>query len=224
MKEIIFDYTQVIIAALSVIIAILFSLKSVSILKKGETHKNLTNNSIELEKATEGLIVDTEKKSSWQNIGIHGTETKIENKEFIPINFELRQLENYYSQALNQSKISFWFSILFASIGFIIIIIAGFLYSNENSGATIVSMISGTIIDSIAALFFIQTKRAQKNMNDFFQKLREDKQYVEAKKLCESLNSIKAKDALKIQLALNFSRIPNSKEIASDIVKECIND
>lgn len=57
-------------------------------------------------------------------------------------------------------------------------------------------------------------------MNEFFQKLREDKQYIEARDLCDSLESSKAKDALKIQLALNISKISNAKDIGSEIIKD----
>ena len=35
--------------------------------------------------------------------------------------FETEQLANYYAQVLAQSKTSFWFSLIFASIGFLII-------------------------------------------------------------------------------------------------------
>ena len=136
----------------------------------------------------------------------------------------LSQLENYYLHVLNQSKISFWFSLLFASIGFIIIIISGFLYAENTLASTIISMISGTVIDAVSALFFIQSRRAQQNMNTFFQKLREDNQLIEAKNLCESVESAKARDALRIQLALSLSNIPESKEIGDEIIKSCITE
>src|SRR3989338_6592543 len=40
------------------------------------------------------------------------------------IPFETQQLALYYAQILAQSKISFWFSLIFASIGFGVIIVA----------------------------------------------------------------------------------------------------
>src|SRR5688500_1213431 len=41
-----------------------------------------------------------------------------------PVPFETAQLANYYAQVLAQSKTSFWFSLVFASIGFLIIVLA----------------------------------------------------------------------------------------------------
>ena len=106
-------------------------------------------------------------------------------------------LQEYHSQGLAQSKISFWFSLIFAAIGFTIIIISVLSYvlsSGDSGGSTslvdkagkpIFAMISGTIIDAVAALFFVQSNKARQLMTDFFDKLRIDR------KLDESLNVLK---------------------------------
>jgi len=47
--------------------------------------------------------------------------------------FETEQLANYYAQVLGQSKISFWFSLVFASIGFLIIVPAAFMHADADS-------------------------------------------------------------------------------------------
>src|SRR6185437_1382935 len=56
-------------------------------------------------------------------------------REDVP--FETEQLAQYYSQVLANSKISFWFSLIFASLGFVVIVIASFLYSTTTIGATV---------------------------------------------------------------------------------------
>ena len=224
LKYFIFDYAQIIVGVISAIATVLIAFKSLYELRKNKKNTKLYSpadysnelNYMKISRDKSDLSVTDEGKTV--------KEKKEEPETIIKAAFELKQLENYYSQALSQSKISFWFSILFASIGFIIIIIAGFLYSESSLGSTIISLISGTVIDSVSALFFVQTRRTQQNMNDFFQKLREDKQYIEARNLCDSLESNKAKDALKIQLALNFSKISNAKEIGSEIIKDCLNN
>lgn len=76
-------------------------------------------------------------------------------------------------------------------------------------------------MDAVAALFFVQSKSAQASMGDFFDKLRRDRQQVESRKLCEIISDAKAKDALRIQLALHYAELPNSDEVAKSIFQAC---
>ena len=131
--------------------------------------------------------------------------------------FETEQLANYYSQVLAQSKTSFWFSLVFASIGFFIIVLAAFLHSTAETGSTIARFTAGGVVDAVAALFFVQSKRAQESMADFFDKLRRDRNHVEARKLCESLSKPEAKDALRVRLALHYAEVPTPDAIAESI-------
>lgn len=137
-------------------------------------------------------------------------------REQIP--FETEQLAQYYAQVLAQSKTSFWFSLIFASMGFLVIIIAVFLYSSNNTGATVAQLIAGVIMDAVASLFFVQSKNAQKSMGEFFDKLRRDRMQVESRTLCESLQNPNAKDALRIQLSLYYAGIEKSDQIAQNII------
>ena len=82
--------------------------------------------------------------------------------------FETTALANYYNQALSRTTISFWFSIIFASIGFGVIIFAFLSYSPGDVGGTTVKVLGGTIIDAVSGLFFVQSTNAQKSMSDFF--------------------------------------------------------
>ena len=54
----------------------------------------------------------------------------------------------------------------------------------------IARFIAGGIVDAVAALFFVQSKRAQESMAEFFDKLRRDRNHLEARKLCENLNRV----------------------------------
>ena len=138
--------------------------------------------------------------------------------------FETEQLAQYYSQVLAQSKISFWFSLIFASLGFLVIVVAGFTYSSTANGATIAQFIAGIVMDAVAALFFVQSKNAQASMGDFFDKLRRDRQQVESRKLCEIVGDVRARDALRIQLALHYAELPKSDEIARSIIVSCLSN
>jgi hypothetical protein len=74
------------------------------------------------------------------------------------IPFEIEQLTNYYTQILGQSKVSFWFSLIFASLGFSIIVVAAFLYTDGSGTATTAQFIAGLIMDAISGLFFVQSR------------------------------------------------------------------
>lgn len=133
------------------------------------------------------------------------------------IPFEVEQLTNYYSQILSQSKVSFWFSLVFASLGFVAIMVAAFFYSSTASGSTIAQFIAGTIMEAVASLFFVQSKNAQKSMGDFFDKLRSDRLHLESRKMCEAIQNNQTQDMLKLNLALHYAGVPNSEAIAKQI-------
>lgn len=134
--------------------------------------------------------------------------------------FEIEQLAKYYTQILHQTKISFWFSLVFATLGFSILLIIIFGNSDLNSNKTIISFISTTIIEAVSVLFFSRSNKAQKEMEQFFNKLRNDRQQGEARKLADSIENPMLKDILKIQLALNYSEIENDTSAINEAIKE----
>lgn len=138
--------------------------------------------------------------------------------------FETEQLAKYYAQVLAQSKTSFWFSLIFASIGFMVIVYAVFAYTSSNLGTSVVQLTAGLVIDAVAALFFVQSKDAQKSMGDFFDKLRKDRQQVESRALCDSITDKKAQDALRVQLALYYAGLPDYHVLSKDIVERCLTE
>lgn len=136
--------------------------------------------------------------------------------------FEIEQLANYYSQILSQSKISFWFSLIFASLGFATIVAAAFLYSDANGAATVAQFMAGLIMDAVAGLFFIQSRNAQKSMGEFFDKLRSDRLHVESKLISQEISSNQAKDALRLHLSLHYAGVPCAEEVAKHITEKCL--
>ncbi len=136
--------------------------------------------------------------------------------------FETEQLASYYAQVLAQSKVSFWFSLVFASIGFIVIVLAGMRFVASEVTGAVVQLISGAIIDAVAALFFVQSNKAQTALSAFFEKLRLDRQQLDGKALCESITDETARNAVKVQLSLYFCGIPKFDEISKGIVDACL--
>lgn len=142
-----------------------------------------------------------------------------QSKEQKDIPFEIEQLANYYSQILAQSKVSFWFSLIFASLGFAVIVVAAFLYKDTNAEATFAQFIAGIVMDAVAGLFFVQSRSAQKSMGEFFDKLRKDRAQVESRNLCEAIQSQQAKDALRVHLALYYAGVEEHDRLAKNITE-----
>jgi len=142
--------------------------------------------------------------------------TVVTGAESVP--FETEQLALYYGQILAQSKVSFWFSLVFASLGFVVLVAAVFMYSSDSVGTTVAQFVAGTIMDAVAALFFVQSRSAQTAMGEFFDKLRKDRNHLESRKLCESIEDSKTKDALKVQLALHYAEVENSPGVAATLI------
>jgi hypothetical protein len=128
-------------------------------------------------------------------------------------------LAAYYAQVLAQSKVSFWFSLVFASLGFLVIVVAAFRFTPDSAGAAVAQIVAGSIMDAVAALFFVQSKAAQTSMSDFFEKLRRDRQHAESRRLREAIAEPQARDALRVQLALHYAEVPSGSDVAKGIIE-----
>ncbi|MFN3780493.1 MAG: TRADD-N-associated membrane domain-containing protein [Brevundimonas aurantiaca] len=137
------------------------------------------------------------------------------------INFELHTpkspkekpdlIEVYHKQGLNQATVSFWVSISFAIIGFLLIIsagVAGFQPSrNTNDLSVFLPLVSGTIVEAVSALFFAQSNHSRKMMIEFFDKLRADRKLAEALKFAREVQTEPTASNLKAYLSLRFADI-----------------
>ncbi len=130
--------------------------------------------------------------------------------------YDENRFSEYHQQSINQSRISFWFSLVFAATGFLIIATSIFTYTDKTG---YIGIIAGTIIDAVSALFFIQSNKARQLMSDFFDKLRQDKKLEESLKLCASIDNEFMRNALRIKLSLYFSGLEDSYNIASEIIR-----
>ena len=121
--------------------------------------------------------------------------------------FETTALANYYNQALSRARVSFWFSLVFASLGFCVIIFAFITHAPGDIGGTVIKVASGAIIDAVSSLFFIQSNAAQKSMGEFFEKLRLDRLNAEAREMIREIEAGPMRDELRGQLILKYSGI-----------------
>lgn len=121
--------------------------------------------------------------------------------------FETGALSAYYNHALLRANVSFWFSLIFATIGFGVIIFAFATHDRGDLWGTVVKAASGTIIDSVSALFFVQSTNAQKSMGEFFEKLRLDRMNAVAREIISEISGEPLRDELRAQLALKYAAI-----------------
>lgn len=137
-------------------------------------------------------------------------------------------LREYHNQGLSQSKISFWFSLAFAGLGFTVIVSAILMARNstsENSGdlwsqnvTTLVSGISGIVIEAVSALFFTQSNRARVLMSEFFEKLRVDRKLDDALALTREMKDEDRKSRLQSLIAMSFSGIALDHQTLSHVL------
>lgn len=133
-------------------------------------------------------------------------------------------LKQYHAQGLGQSRISFWFSLIFAACGFAVIVVSILTVDKDKSLLTqpnaIISLISGTIIDAVSALFFVQSNKSRELMSTFFEKLRSDRKIEESLKLADSITDENLRSKLKMILSLHFAEIVTSDNIVSIVFND----
>jgi len=131
-------------------------------------------------------------------------------------------LREYHSQGLAQSRTSFWFSLIFAALGFAVILM-GLLNLQADrdfskQSASFMSIIAGTVIDAVSALFFVQSNKARQLMSDFFDKLRTDRKLEEALRLVEQIEDAALQARMKSLLTINFAEIPVSEAMTAALL------
>jgi hypothetical protein len=138
-------------------------------------------------------------------------------------------MQEYHAQGLSQSRVSFWFSLVFAALGFMIIAIAVGLFLQtptapgasfgDNIGKPAFTLVAGTIVDAVAALFFVQSNKARQLMTDFFDKLRVDRKLDEALSLIGAIREPGVASRAQAIVALNFSDVQITDAILATMLK-----
>jgi uncharacterized membrane-anchored protein YhcB (DUF1043 family) len=149
-----------------------------------------------------------------------GTTTPVQRVLADETQFEI--VRKYHAQGLAQSRASFWFSLGFASLGFFIIATAVLTIDRNadlsQQSAAVISLLAGTIIDAVAGLFFVQSGRAQRVMQEFFEKLRTDRRLEESLTLVDHITDPELQGKLQVLLSLNFADVKPSNEILSAVL------
>ena len=167
------------------------------------------------EKIRERLITDTVINVSGGALitppgeGGSGEETQSSQRE------TYRVLAEYSAQGLAQSQMSFWASIAFSSLGFLVIIagVVVAIFKKDSVSQALIPIIAGAIVEAVGGLFFTVNARTQKVMVDFFDKLREDRKLEEALTLVRGVPDPTLAGRLQVLLALQFVGTDNLAEL-----------
>jgi hypothetical protein len=117
-------------------------------------------------------------------------------------------LAKYSAQGLAQSRVSFYTSIVFASLGFLVLL-GGVAYGLSNGEKNFVwlPIVSGAVVEAVAGLFFTTSASTQRVMVEFFDKLRSDKRVEDAMTIAEQLEDRTQSGRLRVLLALQFAEV-----------------
>jgi hypothetical protein len=127
-------------------------------------------------------------------------------------------IRNYHEQALHQSKIQFWFSVIAASIGFIFILANVIIYFFNNEKIYLLNIIPGIVMDAIAFMFFKQSNEVRHRAVEYFDRLRTDNQKQKSLDLVGKITNTKLKDLIYAQIAINMSGVNTTADDFSKIV------
>lgn len=139
---------------------------------------------------------------------------------------ELELLKNFYLVTLRRATISFWFSLLFSAIGFLVIIVtvlqipigevaAQSQVQEDNPPldvwSKLLNVIAGTIITATSALIYSISNRSQANANSAFVRVRADN---ETSKMIAQIGEIESKEerdqirSLMVRKKLGLQQLP----------------
>jgi len=131
-------------------------------------------------------------------------------------------LAKYSAQGLAQSRISFLVSIIFAGLGFIVILsgVGVAIFANKQATTALIPVISGAIVDAVAGLFFTVNARTQKVMVEFFDKLRSDQRVEDAMDIASKLPDTTMASKLQALLALNFTEMKDIPDLFRQLIEQ----
>jgi hypothetical protein len=143
----------------------------------------------------------------------------LSDKGMIPNETEQMKKE-YHKQRLWQSKMAFWLSFGGSIAGFLIItgsVIYGMWTHNDQWPG----IVSGIVVEAVAALFYTLSNKANEKISEFFKELTEDskiKNAIELAREMEEGNTVK--NQLYVKLSLHLSGLDEEK-ICKNTLESC---
>ena len=150
------------------------------------------------------ITIDRERRSS--TVGTESTFSLSNNTVLT----DEQMKQNYHVQRLNQSRIAFWLSFYGCIVGFLIIAL-GIVISISIKDIAWIEVVSGAIIETVSALFFYLSDKANEKISEFFLELQKDSDKKNARDLAMKITDEKIKNELIVKLALHLSGIDEDR-------------
>jgi len=106
----------------------------------------------------------------------------------------------YHQQAINQSTILFYLSVLASVGGFSLIAYAAIVSVGADSLQLTLRAIPGSIFECLAILFFKQSARLRRRATDLYDRLRSDQKHMSVLALIESIDNPQLRNLIKAQV------------------------
>lgn len=159
--------------------------------------------------------------SSWQRIDATAEDSKVEKAEAIiaprptvsALDKQEAILREIYTQGLAQAKLSFRVSLIFASIGAVLLFFGVGLAiwrapTDGQDYASVVSLVAGVVVNAVSSLFFVQSNRTRRDMAQQGAMLREesqeDRRFSGARELVGNIDDDDLRDRTTADIALRL--------------------
>jgi hypothetical protein len=116
-------------------------------------------------------------------------------------------IKRVYNNAIVQYRNSFYFSLIFATVGFGVIFYT--LVFRNNANTSWPAVVVSAIIEAVPALFFYLSDKARKQMIEVFVDLRHDNEIARAYELLRTMRDPQKLEALKEEI-IRYTLLTNS--------------
>jgi hypothetical protein len=129
-----------------------------------------------------------------------------------------RMAIKYYTQGHRQASLSFILSMIFAILGFGIVVVAviGYIRNPGQIGSAVVTGVVGAVNEVVSFLFFQRADKSRELMMGLVDRLRDDRekerQFIGAVGTIDQVDDTAIKDALRAAVALKFAESPATLE------------
>ena len=141
-----------------------------------------------------------------ENVPVISTEQAFE-RIGAAIRLNLKQIEKNIEQARTESNQFFKLTLIFSSVGFLVVIIGVILLLMGQVTAGIVTSISSIIPEVTAFLFFKKDKELRKTIQDYHQHMLDSQQVLTMIDVAETVNSSSEQDKIKQEIIFKVLNI-----------------
>lgn len=124
-------------------------------------------------------------------------------------------IQKHHEEAIWQSKVQFWLSVISSITGFFFIIIMLVISKELKWYDYIAKTFPGAIIEVVSILFFSQAKSTRDRASDFLNRLREDRQYEKSIDIVNTIEDSNLQSRVKAEIALHLNGIEETHIISN---------